>query len=158
MEQIDSVRIAAFADGGNVMGEYRMEGEVEIPADALWSVVSDFADVSWVPGKPARENEGEGIGMVRVINTPPIPAVREQLDAIDEAERTIRYRVIEGNPMPLSDYRAAMQVVDLGDGRSRLVWSCSFEPAGVSEDQARKTVAGMYKAVFAAMKANLESR
>ncbi len=140
------------------MAEYQMEGEVEIPADALWAVISDFADVSWVPGKPPVETEGEGIGMVRVIETPSIPKVREQLDAVDEAERTIRYRVIEGNPMPVSDYRAAMQVVDLGDGRSRLVWSCTWEPKGIPEDKARRAVAGMYKAVFKAMKASLESR
>lgn len=140
------------------MAEYRMEGEVEIPADALWAVISDFADVSWVPGSPPLESEGEGIGMVRVIETPPLPKVREQLDAVDEAERTIRYRVIEGNPLPVDDYRAAMQVVDLGDIRSRLVWSCTWEPKGVPEDKARRSVDRMYRIVFSAMKKHLESR
>jgi hypothetical protein len=140
------------------MSEYRTEGDFEIPADALWAVVSDFGEVSWLPGDPDFESEGEGVGTIRTIRTPPLPTVREQLDAIDEPGRAIHYRVIEGMPMPVSDYKATMRVVDLGEGRSRLEWSSTWEPDGVTEAQALESIAGMYTGVLGAMKATLEKR
>ena len=138
------------------MAEYSTQGEFELSADALWAVVSDFGDTSWLPGKTTYSSEGEGPGMIRTIDTPPIPTVREQLDSIDDDTRTIFYRIIEGIPMPIVDYRASMQVVDAGGGRSNLIWSSKWEPDGVSEDDARKVVANMYENVMAAMKVALE--
>jgi len=138
------------------MSEYRTEADFEISGEALWAVVRDFGNVSWLPGDPDFESEGEGVGMIRTIRTPPIPTVREQLDAIDEDGRAIHYRVIEGMPMPVRDYQAIMKVIDLGEGRSRLEWSSSWEPDGVSEEEARAAVAGMYSGVLGVMKANLE--
>ena len=140
------------------MSEYRTDGDFELSADALWAVVSDFGDVGWLPGDPDFESEGEGVGMIRTIRTPRFPTVREQLDAIDEAGRAIHYRVIEGIPMPVRDYRATMKVVDLGEGRSRLEWSSTWEPDGVTEAKALESVAGMYTGVLRVMKANIEKR
>ena len=138
------------------MTEYRTEGDFEISADALWRVISDFGDVSWLPGDPDFESEGEGVGMIRTIRTPPLPTVREQLQAIDEGGRAIHYTILDGNPMPVRDYRATMKVVDLGGGRSRLQWSSTWEPEGVSESDALTAVGAMYNGVLGVMKANLE--
>jgi hypothetical protein len=60
--------------------------------------------------------------------------------------------------MPVRDYRATMKVVDLGGGRSRLEWSSTWEPDGVSEKRARAAVQGLYTGVLGVMKANLERR
>jgi hypothetical protein len=60
--------------------------------------------------------------------------------------------------MPVRNYHATMKVVDLGGGRSRLEWSSTWEPDGVSEEQARAAVEGMYTGVLGVMKANLEQR
>ena len=140
------------------MGEYRTDGDFEISAEALWSAVRDFGNVSWLPGDPDFESEGDGVGMIRTIRTPPLPTVREQLKAIDEADRAIHYTVIDGNPMPVRDYQATMKVVDLGGGRSRLEWSSTWEPEGVSEADALKVVEAMYAGVLGAMQTNLEKR
>jgi hypothetical protein len=140
------------------MSEFRIEGDFEMSADALWEVVSNFGEVSWLPGNPDFESEGEGVGMIRTIRTPPLPTVRERLEAIDDAGRAIHYTVIDGNPMPVRDYHATMKVVDLGGGRSRLEWSSTWEPDGVSEEQARAAVEGLYTGVLAAVKVNLEQR
>jgi len=140
------------------MSEYQTEGDFDLSADTLWATIRDFGEVSWLPGNPTCSCEGEGPGMIRTIDVPPIPTVREQLDAIDEAEHTIHYRVIQGLPMPVSHYRASMQVIDAGAGHSRLRWSSRFEPDGVSEEEAQSSVAGMYRSVLRAMKKNLEER
>ncbi len=138
------------------MGEYRTEADFEMSADALWSVIRDFGEVGWLPGDPDVEVEGLGEGMIRTIDLPPQPTVREQLDAIDEAGRAIHYRVIEGNPMPVRDYKATMKVADRGGGRSRLSWSSTWQPEGVSEEQARRAVGRLYTAVLGAMRTKLE--
>ncbi len=138
------------------MSEYTAEREFDLPADTLWSVVSDFADLSWLPGKPVCSSQGEGPGMVRTLTMPPIPEIRERLEAIDEESRTIVYSVIEGNPMPVAEYHPTMRVLDAGEGRSRLVWSSTWEPDGVSEEEAARSVAEMYTNVLAAMKTKLE--
>lgn len=138
------------------MGEYRTQGEFEISADALWAAVRDFGEVGWLPGNPTYSSEGEGPGMIRTIDSPPIPTVREQLDAIDDDTRTIFYRIIEGIPMPIVGYSATMQVVDAGGGRSRLIWSSKWEPDGVTEEEAGNVVANMYKSIMGVMKTNLE--
>jgi hypothetical protein len=140
------------------MSEYQTEGDFDLSADALWTVIRNFGDVSWLPGNPVFSSEGEGPGMIRTIDASPIPTVREQLDAIDDAEHTIHYRVIQGLPMPVTDYSASMQVIDAGTGHCRLRWSCRFEPDGVSEEEAQSRVAGMYRSVLRAMKKNLEER
>jgi len=138
------------------MGEFRLEGDFEISVDALWGAIRDFGDVSWLPGDPDFESEGEGVGMIRTIRTGPLPTVRERLNEIDEAGRAIHYSVLEGNPMPVRDYRGSMQALDLGQGRSRLVWSSTWEPEGVSEADAVKVVSAIYSGVLPAMKRNLE--
>jgi hypothetical protein len=140
------------------MASYEIEGDIEMSADALWSLLRDFGEVSWLPGNPDYESEGEGVGMVRTIRTPPLPTVRERLELIDEESRSIHYRVLEGNPMPVDDYRASMRVVDLGDGRSRLVWSSTWEPKDVSEEEARAAVRRLYSGVLAAVQKNLAGR
>jgi hypothetical protein len=138
------------------MAKYSTEREFEMSADALWGVVKNFGEVGWIPGNPTYSSEGEGVGMTRTIDTPPIPTVREQLDSIDEEGRAIFYHVIQGVPMPVTDYHASMRVIDAGNGRSRLEWSSSWEPDGITEDEARAIVANMYNSVLAVMKANLE--
>jgi hypothetical protein len=60
--------------------------------------------------------------------------------------------------MPVRDYRATMRVIDLGESRSRLEWSSTWEPEGVSEQDARKSVKGIYAVVLATMQTKLEQR
>jgi hypothetical protein len=138
------------------VAEFRTEGDFEISADALWGAIRDFGNLGWVPGNPDFDSEGDGVGMIRTIRKPPIPTVREQLNAIDEPGRAIHYSVLEGNPMPVRDYRAIMRVIDLGESRSRLEWSSTWEPVDVSEEDARKSVKGIYTVVLASMKRKLE--
>ena len=140
------------------MGEFSIEGDIEISGDALWAVIRNFGDVSWIPGDPKPEWEGEGVGMVRIVRVPPLPIAKERLDAIDEEARAVHYTVIEGNPMPVRDYHASMRAVDLGGGRSRLVWSSAWEPDGVTEEEAREKVGQLYAGVLGFAKKNLEAR
>jgi len=42
------------------------------------------------------------------------------------------YSILDA-PLPVEAYRTTMQVTDLGNGKSELMWSFSFNPKGASE-------------------------
>ncbi len=140
------------------MVEVSVSGEIEAPVDELWKVIADFGEVGWMQGLDRVEVSGEGVGMLRAIyagggDTP----VREELESLDEDAKRLGYGIPENNPMPVTDYHAVMAAVDMGDGRSRLDWSASFEPApGVEDAQAKATVEGMYGVLISWVKAGVE--
>lgn len=115
---------------------------LDVPADALWKVVEDFADTGWMPTGTPCETVGEGPGMARLIG-PPGQQIREQLESIDVTTRTLVYTIPENVPFPVTDYRATMQVREAGAG-SELSWSCEFEPEAGAEQAARAAIEGMY--------------
>ncbi len=125
------------------MAEAAVTRTLNATPDALWRLVSDFADLSWLPGGGAgAELEGSGPGMVRILAGPG-GRIRERLEAVDEAARTVTYTIPEGVPFPVTGYRATMQVSD-DAGRARLAWSCRFEPAGAPEAEAAQAIETMY--------------
>lgn len=113
-------------------------------ADTLWSVVGDFANLSWVPAVPRSEFEGEGIGMTRRMFLDDTFAILEKLEALDEESRTTSYSIPENNPLPCTDYYATMTVVDTGPGTCRLEWGCTFEPLGMTDDEAVENITAFY--------------
>ena len=127
------------------MAKVTVTRSVEAPADRLFGMLGDFGNTSWVPGAPETQVEGEGPGMLRIIKTGPGSAIRERLESLDRAARTLSYSIPEGNPLPVTDYLATVVVTPAGPDRSQLDWSCSFEPAGISEADAVKAVRGMYE-------------
>ncbi len=123
------------------MGQASVTRTVDVPADALWKLIEDFGDTSWMPAGTPSEVVGEGPGMARLIG-PPDQAIREQLESVDPASRTLVYTIPENVPFPVSGYRSTLQVREAGTG-SELTWSCEFQPDG-SEDEARAAIEQMY--------------
>lgn len=139
--------------------EFEIEGEFAMSDDALWGVVKDFGEVSWLDDDCTCELEGEGVGMLRRISLRGGEPACERLDALREDERAIDYSILSGNPMPIDDYRASMRVESLPDGRGKLVWRSTFEAReGVPEDKALRSVRRLYESVLATMQAKLDAR
>ncbi len=125
------------------MATARVVEELDVPVDRLWALVADFGRCDWIPGAKV-ELEGQGVGMVRVIGG----AIRERLDALDPAARTLRYSIEdEGIPFPVRGYRATMKV-DAAEGGARLTWTCECEPKGVSDAEATAQIEGMYRTMI----------
>lgn len=115
--------------------------DLDVSADALWAVLEDFGNCSWMPAGTEVKLEGEGVGMTRVVGG----AIREQLQSLDSAARTLTYKIHdEGAPFPATDYLATVSVE--GDGKSaQLTWSCDANPlAGTTPDELKATIEGMY--------------
>ncbi len=128
------------------MAGVRVEAEYDCAADALWAVLGDFTDLRWVPGAASLDIEfvGEGPGMARLIDIGGGRHVREELYELHPDERRVVYGVTENNPLPCTEYRATMKITELGPKRCQLDWSCTFEPDGLSAEQAEAAVKGLY--------------
>ena len=125
------------------MGNARVTRELDVPADALWKLVAAFGDTSWMPAGAQVTLHGSGPGMERRITAGPGKVIRERLEFVDAASRTLVYTIPHNVPFPVKDYRATMRVRAKGKG-SELDWSVSFEPVGASEADARKAIESMY--------------
>jgi hypothetical protein len=140
------------------MLEVTVSAEVDAPADRLWAIVADFGNVDWMQGVSHCEVKGAGPGMVRgIFVSQDGPALNEVLEFVDSEARRIGYTIPENVPMPVTDYHSEMAVIDLGDGRSRLDWTCRAEPDGVEADVAKSAVEGMYGVLVGWVKAHAEA-
>ncbi len=139
------------------MIEVKVSGEIEASAATLWGLLRDFGSIGWMPPVTRSETEGEGVGMVRLIYAGDGPPVREQLEARDDAQRQLGYGIPEGNPLPVDDYHATVQVGELGPKRSSIEWVGRFSARGVSDAEAEATVKGMYGVLISWVKAAAES-
>ena len=124
------------------MSEVSMKRTLEVPASRVWDLIADFGDISWMPAGTQADVEGDGPGMARVIHAGD-RKIREVLESRDAESRTLVYTIPEGVPFPVTGYRSTMIVND-SDAGCELEWRCSFEPDGVSEDQAGAAIEGMY--------------
>ena len=124
------------------MADVRIEDDISAGADAVWAKIADFGGIGeWAPGLEKCELDGEGVGSVRRIAMGDMQ-ISERLETLDAAGRSLTYSIVEG-PMPIENYLATITVTDAGAGRSHIVWTCSFDAPGMSEEQARGLASGM---------------
>ena len=115
------------------MYEFTVEKTVDAPVEAMWALVSDFANLDWFDGADRVEKSGEGIGQRRRIYMPGSDdPVEEELLALDEGARRLEYAVHEGGVNIMRDYRVVASLADAGAGRCHAIWQASF--SGVSMD------------------------
>ena len=123
------------------MAKVSVKKQLEQPVEKVWALVSDFANTSWMPaGTPVRV-EGEGPGMIRHIGAGDT-TLRETLESVDHATKTVVYTIPGELPFPASDYRSTMVVRPRGTG-SELDWSCTYEPKG-DPAVAKTVMEGLY--------------
>lgn len=132
------------------MVEVKVEGELGASIDDVWKLVGDFGGLISSMGLPV-ELKGEGIGQTRSIAMGPGDPTVERLEECDEAAKKVVYSIVSG-PLPVSNYVSTMQLSEAGAGRTKLVWSSTFEPAGgASEEDASTVVRGIYQGGIAGL-------
>lgn len=129
------------------MAEVREEGELGASIDEVWKLVSDFGGFIEAMGLPVTV-EGEGIGATRSIAMGAEPTV-ERLEELDADTKKVVYSIVSG-ALPVASYVSTMQLSGAGDGRTKLVWSSTFEPVG-DEAGARAVVESIYKGGIAGL-------
>ncbi len=117
--------------------------EIDVSADAVWRLISNFGDTSWMPAGTQATLVGSGVGMERRIAIGPDKFIHERLEALDPAARTLGYSIPVNVPFPVTNYRATMSVRAKGAG-CELEWSASYDVAPDATDRVEKAVQGMY--------------
>ena len=134
------------------MAEVHETGEFGAGVDEVWKLVSDFGGMLESMGVPVELSGPEGIGQERKITMGPEPTV-ERLEELDNDAHRLVYSIQSG-PLPVANYLSTMQLSAIGDTRTKLDWSSTFDPAGgMAEDDAVTFVSGIYNGGIAGLQA-----
>jgi hypothetical protein len=139
------------------MIDVRVCREIKFPAARVWSLLSNFGDLSWTKGWSKLETEGDDIGMIRRIIIDGMEPIEEILESMDHGQRRFSYR-IPRMPMPVSDYRADVEVAAVDEYMSRITWHCTATAEGVSEAEATTIMHATYGQLLDWVEAELSSR
>src|SRR5688572_29177279 len=127
----------------------------EHPVEKVWPIVSDFGGIhKYMRGMAETKTEGSGLGQDRFI-TMPQGEIVERLTWCDEHTYSYSYTILSG-PLPVTRYVATVKLNAEGN-RCEIEWQGNFEPNGVSEDEARELVNGIYTGAIKGYKKALES-
>ena len=133
------------------MVSVKVSERVEATADAVWDLFRDFGGIQrFSAGIEKVEVSGSGIGAVRTLGLPGGLSLQERLEAFDDRGRRLQYAIVAG-PIPVSNYLATIEVKDEGKA-CRIDWSSHFEPKGITDDQGRAMIEGVYKGGIAGVK------
>lgn len=126
------------------MPEVHEEGEIGASVDEVWELVGDFGGFPKAMGVPVTL-AGEGVGQTREMATGAEPTI-ERLEERDEANKRLVYSIVKA-ALPVTDYRSTMQLEPAGEGRTKLLWSTTFDvPEGVDVEQSATVISTIYKA------------
>ncbi|MFD4902775.1 SRPBCC family protein [Streptomyces sp. NPDC058411] len=125
--------------------------------DRVWQLIGGFGSLpDWLPYIPTSEL-GEG-GRVRRLTNADGGVIVERLRGFDHDARSYSY-AIEQAPFPVTGYLSTLTVhtVPGRPAASRVEWSGSFTPAGVSAAEAEELFHGIYADGLAALLKTLQA-
>lgn len=115
--------------------------QIAAPAERIWALLADFANVDWIPGAGVVEVEGDGPGMQRRIGGSGATPIVETLRWIRPEQCSLSYEIAD-SPMPVKRFLAVVTVA--GDGEaSTAKWDIDYEPVG-DDAEARTTIEAIY--------------
>jgi hypothetical protein len=129
--------------------------DLPVPPERVWQLIGGFNSLpDWLP-YIALSVAAEG-GRVRHLENADGDAIVERLVAFDDSARSYSYAILEA-PFPVTGYLSTLKVQEI-PGRpdaSRVVWSGTFTPAGVSAEEAVGLFQGIYSDGLAALRETL---
>ena len=120
------------------------EIEIDRGPDAVWAVVREFGEMSWLPGVESVTVEGD----IRTVTMMGM-SIEEKLINLDDEKMQITYGIV-GGPVPIEFHEATISVVPAGDG-TRASWAVTAAPEGTAA-----FMSGMYATGLEALKAKVE--
>jgi hypothetical protein len=120
---------------------------VDATPAAVWAILADFGDVTWIPAADQVEIQGEGVGMRRLIGGTGATPVVETLTSIAAETMELGYSITD-NPLPVSRFDALVAVrPDHDAAKSTVTWNVDYDPAGTTEADAtaaREAIEAVY--------------
>lgn len=122
--------------------------EIDAKASDVWSKMSNYGDLgAWHPAVKSTEivegknNEKDAI---RVLTLQDGGTIREKLEFYSAARKRYSYTILEG-VLPVSDYHSTISVKAISADKSKVTWRGKFKSAGASDEDALKTISGVYR-------------
>lgn len=125
------------------MSTMTVSKHIGAPAEKVWAILADFANVDWIPVAGEVSVEGDGPGMRRLIGGSGSTPVAETLLWIKPEQKALSYEIAD-NPLPVTRFVAVVTVTET-EGASTATWDVEYEPEGDDADTrgAIETVYGM---------------
>jgi hypothetical protein len=124
----------------------RLEIEISVASADVWAAIRDYGAIHRIVPQIECRMDGDA----RIITFPDGRIARELLVSIDDEHRRLVYAEPGGRFITRN---AAMQVVEIAEGRCRLVWTNDLLP-----DEFAAVVAGNMDRGLVTMKQSLEAR
>jgi carbon monoxide dehydrogenase subunit G len=129
---------------------------IDVPADAIWQVISDFGAASqYLAGVVNCKVEGEGVGARRTLTSADGSTIVERLETLDGVARRLSYALLTDTPF--RNCLTTMMVRALGQSRAELEWSATFEADGLPAQEARELLEDALAANCLALKQFMEA-
>lgn len=120
--------------------------QLALSPEEAWRKIGDFGAVGdWHPMLAKVDSQGNERGNLRRATGKDGSAQVERLDSYDDIHHCYGYSLVE-TALPVRDYTATFRIGSASDGRAIVTWSATFEPAGVDDAAAAKSVGPFLKA------------
>ncbi|WP_394834251.1 SRPBCC family protein [Pendulispora rubella] len=117
--------------------------EVFVPADRLWSVISNWNDISWVLDAQSVKVDTKD-PYLREIRFKAGYSIVERLISKNDDSRTLEYEILKGS-FPVSRYRGRIHLEARGNEKSAFRYDVLFVPTG-NKDESTKAILDRLKA------------
>lgn len=131
----------------------------------VWDAVKDFDSLhKWHPMFSDDEIKSGGndeVGSVRTITVKDGPSFDEELLSFDALDKKFSYKVMDPNPLPISDYVSTFQVVEGRRGYTTILWNSSFRnnsDGKMKDEEVIAFIDGAYRAGLDNLKTLFESQ
>ena len=156
------IPFANVALGQSTLNSYQTV-DVAAPADKVWNYIKDFdALPKWEPvfsSDMIISGESNVVGAVRTLTVKDGPSFDEELLAMDDATRSLTYKIIDPSVLPLTDYVSTLKVISTGEKTSAIIWNSTYvnKPDSKMKDaDLIKFIDGVYRAGLDTVKARFK--
>ena len=113
--------------------------------EAAWAEIGDFCDIAkWHPAVEKCEKSVQNGVTYRNLFLKGGGEVFEKQIEFNNSSNSYSY-TIEKSPLPVQNYSAEIKV-ETDSAGTTLVWEARFDAKGVSDEEAKKTIGGIFEA------------
>lgn len=122
--------------------------EIQTSPAAVWALVGDFCAIKkWHPMVVSctlsnDDSEGRAVATRSLVAAGNLGTIVEVETSRDEKTMTYSYAYVRG-PLPVKAYNATIAVHPNGSG-STVVWTATFDAAGMTDAEAKADIEGVY--------------
>ena len=138
--------LAIFAGAGGALAlDAKVAKDTPASAEAAWAAIGDFCGIGlWHPVVEKCEISSKDGATYRTLSLKGGGKILEKQVAFDAAKMAYTY-TIEESPLPVQNYTSTMRVAAKDKGAT-IEWSGNFASKGATDEEAVKTMTGVYQA------------